>query len=181
MDPTSTDNPEFKYILQLPKDSIQIDKTRYKRKAAKLQEVSEECRHLDGNMRAKDIMIGGKRTLVSGYGDVSKRCALAMRGAGARVLNGYTTSMHFNTKRGATLKLHGSRATVPASVLTAKAPPGQACLRKKCLMLLLLFFFLLAWSGKQTTTARLGARAGLVQAECHSKRCKFSLAGLPTR
>merc|ERR1719229_290797 len=31
-------------------------------------------------------MIGGKRALVCGYGDVGKGCAFAMRGAGARVL-----------------------------------------------------------------------------------------------
>merc|ERR1712021_80450 len=33
-----------------------------------------------------DVMIGGKRTLVCGYGDVGKGSAFAMRGAGARVL-----------------------------------------------------------------------------------------------
>merc|ERR1719433_2677338 len=37
-------------------------------------------------MRATDVMIGGKRALVCGYGDVGKGCAFAMRGAGARVL-----------------------------------------------------------------------------------------------
>merc|ERR1719443_178151 len=31
-------------------------------------------------------MIGGKRALICGYGDVGKGCAFAMRGAGARVL-----------------------------------------------------------------------------------------------
>merc|ERR1719191_2695940 len=31
-------------------------------------------------------MIGGKRVLICGYGDVGKGCAFAMRGAGARVL-----------------------------------------------------------------------------------------------
>merc|ERR1712187_507853 len=36
--------------------------------------------------RATDVMIGGKRALVCGYGDVGKGCAFAMRGAGARVL-----------------------------------------------------------------------------------------------
>merc|ERR1712056_49792 len=46
------------------------------------------CRHSlpDGIMRATDVMIGGKRALVCGYGDVDKGCAFAMRGAGARVL-----------------------------------------------------------------------------------------------
>merc|ERR1711948_105537 len=33
-----------------------------------------------------DVMIGGKRALICGYGDVGKGCAFAMRGAGARVL-----------------------------------------------------------------------------------------------
>merc|ERR1711865_744754 len=46
------------------------------------------CRHSlpDGIMRATDVMIGGKRALVCGYGDVGKGCAAAMKGAGARVM-----------------------------------------------------------------------------------------------
>jgi adenosylhomocysteinase len=46
------------------------------------------CRHSlpDGIMRATDVMIGGKRALICGYGDVGKGCAFAMRGAGARCL-----------------------------------------------------------------------------------------------
>merc|ERR1712091_530533 len=45
------------------------------------------CRHSlpDCIMRATDVMIGGKRALVCGYGDVGKGCAFALRGAGARV------------------------------------------------------------------------------------------------
>merc|ERR1712117_257685 len=125
-DPSSTDNAEFKCILQLLKDSIPNDPTKYTRMAAKCKGVSEEtttgvhklkemavkgellfpainvndcvtkskfdnvygCRHSlpDGIMRATDVMIGGKRALVCGYGDVGKGCAFAMRGAGARVL-----------------------------------------------------------------------------------------------
>jgi len=125
-DPNSTDNAEFKCILQLLKDSIPADPTKYTRMAAKCKGVSEEtttgvhrlremaakgellfpainvndcvtkskfdnvygCRHSlpDGIMRATDVMIGGKRALVCGYGDVGKGCAFAMRGAGARVL-----------------------------------------------------------------------------------------------
>merc|ERR1711992_78929 len=125
-DPTSTENAEFKVILQLLKDSIPLDKTKYTRMAAKCKGVSEEtttgvhrlkemvnkgellfpainvndcvtkskfdnvygCRHSlpDGIMRATDVMIGGKRALVLGYGDVGKGCAFALRGAGARVL-----------------------------------------------------------------------------------------------
>merc|ERR1712038_116923 len=125
-DPNSTDNAEFKCILQLLKDSIPADPTKYTRMAAKCKGVSEEtttgvhslkemaakgellfpainvndcvtkskfdnvygCRHSlpDGIMRATDVMIGGKRALVCGYGDVGKGCAFALRGAGARVL-----------------------------------------------------------------------------------------------
>merc|ERR1712127_598317 len=46
------------------------------------------CRHSlpDGIMRATDVMLGGKRALVCGYGDVGKGCAFALRGGGARVL-----------------------------------------------------------------------------------------------
>merc|ERR1712178_477358 len=46
------------------------------------------CRHSlpDSIMRATDVMIGGKRALVCGYGDVGKGCAFALRGAGARVM-----------------------------------------------------------------------------------------------
>merc|ERR1719468_981181 len=46
------------------------------------------CRHSlpDSIMRATDVMVGGKRALVAGYGDVGKGCAFALRGAGARVL-----------------------------------------------------------------------------------------------
>jgi adenosylhomocysteinase len=46
------------------------------------------CRHSlpDGIMRATDVMIGGKRALVCGFGDVGKGCATALRAAGARVM-----------------------------------------------------------------------------------------------
>merc|ERR1712160_25133 len=117
---------EFKCILQLLKDSIPTDATKYTRMAAKCKGVSEEtttgvhrlkemaakgellfpainvndcvtkskfdnvygCRHSlpDGIMRATDVMIGGKRAMGCGYGDVGKGCAFALRGAGARVL-----------------------------------------------------------------------------------------------
>jgi len=125
-DPASTENAEMKCVLALLKESIQVDKTKYTRMAAKCKGVSEEtttgvlrlkemaakgellfpainvndcvtkskfdnvygCRHSlpDGIMRATDVMIGGKRALICGYGDVGKGCAFAMRGAGARVL-----------------------------------------------------------------------------------------------
>merc|ERR1711879_526748 len=40
----------------------------------------------DGIMRATDVMIGGKRSLICGYGDVGKGSAFAMKGAGSRVM-----------------------------------------------------------------------------------------------
>merc|ERR1711981_66707 len=124
-DPASTDNAEFKCILQLLKDSIPVDKTKYSRMAKKCHGVSEEtttgvhrlremaakgellfpainvndcvtkskfdnvygCRHSlpDSITRATDVMIGGKRALICGFGDVGKGCAHALRGCGARV------------------------------------------------------------------------------------------------
>ena len=46
------------------------------------------CRHslIDGIKRATDVLIGGKVTVVCGYGDVGKGCAESLRGPGARVL-----------------------------------------------------------------------------------------------
>merc|ERR1719163_778504 len=46
------------------------------------------CRHslTDGIMRATDVMLGGKRALVLGFGDVGKGSAAALRGSGSRVL-----------------------------------------------------------------------------------------------
>ena len=46
------------------------------------------CRHslIDGINRATDVMIGGKTAVVSGFGDVGKGCAEALRGQGARVI-----------------------------------------------------------------------------------------------
>jgi len=125
-DPNSTTNPEFKCIINVIRESIQKDATKWTRMAAQCKGVSEEtttgvmrlkemagkgellfpainvndcvtkskfdnvygCRHSlpDGIMRATDVMIGGKRALVCGYGDVGKGCAFALRGAGARVL-----------------------------------------------------------------------------------------------
>merc|ERR1712124_83202 len=122
----STDNAEFKVVLQLIRDSIPADPTKWTRMSKIVKGVSEEtttgvhrlkemaakgellfpainvndcvtkskfdnvygCRHSlpDGIMRATDVMIGGKRVLICGYGDVGKGSAFAMRGAGARVL-----------------------------------------------------------------------------------------------
>jgi len=46
------------------------------------------CRHslVDGIMRATDVMLAGKITVVCGYGDVGKGCAQSLRGQGARVI-----------------------------------------------------------------------------------------------
>jgi len=125
-DPASSTNPEFKCVLQLVRDSIPLDPTKWTRMAAICKGVSEEtttgvhrlkemaakgellfpainvndcvtkskfdnvygCRHSlpDGIMRATDVMIGGKRALICGYGDVGKGSAFALKGAGARVL-----------------------------------------------------------------------------------------------
>merc|ERR1711998_61124 len=125
-DPESTSNPEFKCVLQTIKDSIQVDKTKWTRMAAKCRGVSEEtttgvhrlkemakkgellfpainvngcvtkskfdnvygCRHslTDGIMRATDVMLGGKRSLILGFGDVGKGSAAALRGSGSRVM-----------------------------------------------------------------------------------------------
>src|SRR5437016_4592941 len=46
------------------------------------------CRHslVDGVMRATDVMLSGKVTVVCGYGDVGKGCAQSLKGQGARVI-----------------------------------------------------------------------------------------------
>merc|ERR1711957_691842 len=46
------------------------------------------CRHSlpDGLMRATDVMIAGKKVVISGYGDVGKGSAAAMKACGARVV-----------------------------------------------------------------------------------------------
>merc|ERR1711869_35181 len=124
-DPASTDNAEFKVVLQLIRESIKKDPKKYTRMAAACKGVSEEtttgvhrlkemaakgellfpainvndcvtkskfdnvygCRHSlpDGIMRATDVMLGGKRCLVCGFGDVGKGSAASLRGQGARV------------------------------------------------------------------------------------------------
>merc|ERR1712072_361842 len=125
-DPMSTTNAEFKVVLQIIRDSIPRDPTKWTRMAKQCKGVSEEtttgvhrlkemaakgellfpainvndcvtkskfdnvygCRHSlpDSIIRATDVMIGGKRALIAGYGDVGKGCAFALRGCGARVL-----------------------------------------------------------------------------------------------
>src|ERR1700738_3574332 len=46
------------------------------------------CRHslIDGINRGTDALIGGKKVLICGYGDVGKGCAEAVKGQGARVV-----------------------------------------------------------------------------------------------
>jgi len=124
-DPASTTNAEFKCVLQVLKESIPLDPTKWTRMAAHCKGVSEEtttgvmrlkemankkellfpainvndcvtkskfdnvygCRHSlpDGIMRATDVMIGGKQSLVCGFGDVGKGCAASLRASGSRV------------------------------------------------------------------------------------------------
>lgn len=45
------------------------------------------CRHslIDGLNRGTDVLIGGKKALICGYGDVGKGCAESLKGQGARV------------------------------------------------------------------------------------------------
>merc|ERR1719382_959933 len=57
-DPQSTTNPEFKCILQVLKDSIQADKTKYSRMAAKCKGVSEET--TTGVHRLKEMAAKGE-------------------------------------------------------------------------------------------------------------------------
>jgi len=125
-DPASTDNAEFKCVLQLVADSIPRDPKKWTKMAAAVKGVSEEtttgvhrllemakkgellfpainvndcvtkskfdnvygCRHSlpDGINRATDVMIGGKRVLICGFGDVGKGSAASMRGCGGRVM-----------------------------------------------------------------------------------------------
>ena len=46
------------------------------------------CRHslVDGIMRATDVMLSGKVSVVCGYGDVGKGCAQSLRAQGSRVI-----------------------------------------------------------------------------------------------
>merc|ERR1712167_216981 len=57
-DPTSTVNPEFKCVMQLLKDSIQADKTKYTRMSKKCKGVSEET--TTGVLRLKEMVQKGE-------------------------------------------------------------------------------------------------------------------------
>merc|ERR1711977_546862 len=107
-DPASTDNPKYTRMAAKCKGVSEETTTgvhRLKEMAAKGELLFPAinvndcvtkskfdnvygCRHSlpDGIMRATDVMIGGKRALIAGYGDVGKGCAFAMRGCGARVI-----------------------------------------------------------------------------------------------
>jgi adenosylhomocysteinase len=124
-DPASTTNAEFKCVLNIIRNSIPKDGTKWTRMSKVVRGVSEEtttgvhrlkqmaakgellfpainvndcvtkskfdnvygCRHSlpDSLMRATDVMIGGKRAVICGFGDVGKGSAAALRGCGARV------------------------------------------------------------------------------------------------
>lgn len=125
-DPSRASNEEMKVVLELLRDSVKSDPTKWQRLAKTVKGVSEEtttgvhrlihmaatkqllfpainvndcvtkskfdniygCRHSlpDAIMRATDVMLGGKKVVICGYGDVGKGCAAAMRGQGARVV-----------------------------------------------------------------------------------------------
>merc|ERR1711971_134742 len=57
-DPSSTSNPEFKCVLQVLRDSIQVDKTKYTRMAKVVKGVSEET--TTGVLRLKDMAKKGE-------------------------------------------------------------------------------------------------------------------------
>ncbi|KAL0034088.1 hypothetical protein WJX79_008161 [Trebouxia sp. C0005] len=73
-DPSSTDNPEFKLVLSIIKETLKKDDQKHSLP--------------DGIMRATDVMLAGKAVFVAGYGDVGKGSAAAMKAAGARVFIG---------------------------------------------------------------------------------------------
>merc|ERR1712195_195955 len=115
-DPASTTNAEFKCVLQIIRDSIPRDATKWTRMSKVCKGVSEET--TTGVHRLKEMADKGEllfpsinvndcvtkskfdnvygcrhslpdgimRALVCGYGDVGKGCAFALRGGGARVL-----------------------------------------------------------------------------------------------
>ncbi|GAA1479970.1 adenosylhomocysteinase [Gordonia sinesedis] len=116
---------EYTVFLQLLRDSIAKDPTKWTRVAESVQGVTEETttgvlrlyqfaaagdlafpainvndsvtkskfdnkygtRHslIDGINRGTDVLIGGKKVLICGYGDVGKGCAESLAGQGARV------------------------------------------------------------------------------------------------
>merc|ERR1712194_318084 len=92
-DPASTDNAEFKCILQLLKDSIPADRGTLLFPAINVNDCVTKskfdnvygCRHSlpDGIMRATDVMLSGKKALICGFGDVGKGSAQSMKAASA--------------------------------------------------------------------------------------------------
>merc|ERR1711913_231196 len=64
-DPDSTDNAEFKCILQLLKDSIPVDKTKYTRMAKACHGVSEET--TTGVHRLKEMATKGELLFTAGW------------------------------------------------------------------------------------------------------------------
>src|SRR6516165_10183700 len=72
------DPEELGVILALLRESLAADPRRFTRMGAGILGVTEET--------ATDVLIGGKVTVVCGYGDVGKGCAESLRGQGARVI-----------------------------------------------------------------------------------------------
>ncbi|GAC58421.1 adenosylhomocysteinase [Gordonia hirsuta DSM 44140 = NBRC 16056] len=124
--PTEDDHPaEYKVFLELLRQTLAADPTKWRTIAESVQGVTEETttgvlrlyqfaaageldfpainvndsvtkskfdnkygtRHslIDGINRGTDVLIGGKKALVCGYGDVGKGCAESLAGQGARV------------------------------------------------------------------------------------------------
>jgi len=110
-DPASTDNAEFKIVLQTICRTLKTNPKKWTQLADRWLGVSEEtttgellvpainvndsvtkskfdnlygCKHSlpDGIMRATDVMLAGKRSVICGYGDVGKGSAFAMKAAG---------------------------------------------------------------------------------------------------
>lgn len=116
---------EYKVFLELLRESLEKDKTKWTTISESVQGVTEETttgvlrlyqfaaaeeltfpainvndsvtkskfdnkygtRHslIDGINRGTDVLIGGKKVLICGYGDVGKGCAESLAGQGARV------------------------------------------------------------------------------------------------
>merc|ERR1712060_848363 len=104
-DPNSTDNAEFKCILQLLKDSIPADPTKYTRMAAKCKGVSEETSHRRDDRRQACFSVRlwrrgqglrfcheGCRSTRSCHRDRSNLCTTGMHGG--------FPGRHFRIRRG---------------------------------------------------------------------------------
>ena len=82
---------EYKVFLNLLRESLEADKTKWSVIADSVTKSKFDnkygTRHslIDGINRGTDVLIGGKKVLICGYGDVGKGCAESLAGQGARV------------------------------------------------------------------------------------------------